>query len=516
MRRPKVTVAIALVFLVIAGIGAIDSTALSPGDSTAPPMGPAASEPTQDEVTLDSLVQSCAATLPDEFADPANESGVIGWVDGYWYDEPIEINATDGLSDADLRRLSARTAARVEALRCLDAGSGSPPVEVLDREQFRENQSAQFADIPANETRFDNAKLETMLLVSSTNDSIEQRERNRGGTVGGSYDPGSEEINIVTDGGVDIDEPVLAHELGHAIQDQQFNLSQYGRETSDVDAGILGLIEGDVSLIEQRYRTACEAELWSCVSNQGEAGDGDGSGDGDPSEPANWGLYFESFQPYSDGPSFVEYVFDRGGWAAVNDLYEEPPRSAYYVVKPDSYGSLDLANISVPDRSTDRWERLTLDGPDYDTVGVAGISAMFIAPTYESRGAVSIYEPREILNLGPDGEVNRSDPLNYLQPETEGWRDDKIYVYRDVGTNQTATVWELAWATPADVEQFVESYESMIAYRGGQPVAGLDRTYEFGPDSEYEMALRIESAGDRVTVVTAPTVDALGEVHGRQ
>ena len=524
MSEGKPLLVIGLVFLVIAGIGAVDSAALSPGDHdeiAQPGEAVDGEDPTADQSeneieTLDDVIESCAAQQPDDFADPTDESGVVGYVDGYWYNEPIAINATGGLNETELDRLGARTAARFEAMRCLDAPEGLPEIEIQTREEFQSEQSEQFENTPTTEQQFDNTKLETLLLVSSQNNSIDEREENRGATVGGYYDFRNEEIKVITDDSesLRINEPILAHELGHAIQNQQFNLSRYSRNTSDVNSGVLGLIEGDVSLIENRYRAACESGLWECVTEGG--GNGEAGGAASAQEPANWGLYFTTFQPYSDGPNFIQQIFERAdGWEGVNDLYEEPPRSAYYTVNPESYGELELADITVPDESSDQWDRLTFPGePNYDTVGIAGISAMFKTPTYESGGQVSIYNPQEILNLDEDGQVDRFNPLNYDHPETEGWRDDKLYVYSHAETNETGAVWSLQWETAADAEPFVESYQQMIEYRGGQPVDGSERTYEFGADSDYDMALTIQTDGDRVTVVKAPTVEALDEVHG--
>jgi hypothetical protein len=169
--------------------------------------------------------------------------------------------------------------------------------------------------------------------------------------------------------------------------------------------------------------------------------------------------------------------------------------------------------VTVADRSRGEWRRLSRAGrPTSDTVGVAGISAMFLAPSFETGFEENIYPPRSTLNTGPDGEVNSSNPVNYWHPETEGWRGDKLYAYTD-GDGSRATVWKLAWASAADAEPFVDAYAELIEYRGGQQVEGRERTYTFGPDSEFDMAVTIRTDGDTVTVVTAPTVEALAAVH---
>ncbi|MFW5974173.1 MAG: hypothetical protein ACOCPZ_02185 [Natrialbaceae archaeon] len=51
----------------------------------------------------------------------------------------------------------------------------------------------------------------------------------------------------------------------------------------------------------------------------------------------------------------------------------------------------------------------------------------------------------------------------------------------------------------------------MIEYRGGEAVG--ERTYRFPDESGYEMAVTVETEGENVTVVTAPTVEELDEIH---
>lgn len=451
------------------------------------------------------VVSECAATPPADYADPAgNSSDTVGWVEGYWYDEELNVDAESGLNESELETVSARAAARVEAIRCLTADEGTPPVEIQTREQFRENQSGLF-DLSQDQRLADNAELAIRLMSGTETDSVEQREQNRGEAVGGTYNFLTDRIVIVSDDSenLTIDESVLAHEIGHAIQDQQFDLVRYDRDTIDRDKAILGLIEGDVSYIEQQYSEACTNGGWEhgCLSYDSAGNAGNGS---QPS-PANWGLLFQTLQPYNDGPAFVEHVYESGdGWSAVNDMYDEPPNSALEVVRPERYPEFEPTEFTLSDRSSSEWERYngTL-GPGYEQVGIAGISAMFIAPTFEA-GTESIYGQLELLARGD------LRTYQYFQPETEGWRGDRLYTYRGEN-NETGAVWTTTWDTAADAEPFVESYEQLIDIRGGEQVA--EDTYEFGGDSEYDMALEMRPNGTRVTVVTAPTVEQLDGVH---
>jgi hypothetical protein len=391
---------------------------------------------------------------------------------------------------------------------------GLPPVEIVSREAFADDRQSR--QVGETERLVDNAKFETTLTIGSETDSVDVRQSDTSNRVGGFYDFVSEEIVIVSDdpSSLTIDESVLAEELGHAIQDQQFDLSSYDRPTVDRDKGILGLIEGDIGFVVDRYLEACDTGAWTepCVTDQGSTGGGGGA------DIANWALYFEQIQPYSDGPSFVQTVKEQGGWAAVDDLYADPPVTALHTVYPETYGVVEPRDIEVPDRSTDDWQRVTLAGVTatgerltHDTLGVSTIAGMFAAPGSERETEGSVLQARSMYNLDSDGQIDQFNPHEYAHPVTEGWRGDSLYTYVGEG-GESATLWELAWNSTEDVETFVDSYEQLAEIRGGEPVAGYEHTFRFDEDSAYDMALTLVPDGDRVTVVTAPTVEQLTAV----
>lgn len=164
------------------------------------------------------MVEQCAADPPSESADPDSDTAeVVGWVEGYWYDEPLDIEVENGLNESELERLSARTAARFEALRCLTVQDRLPPVDIVPREEFAEDQqSRSVTDI----TRFiDNAKFEATLTIDSQTDAVSVRQSDSAARIGGYYDFVAEEIVIVSDDpeALRINESVLAEELGHVI-----------------------------------------------------------------------------------------------------------------------------------------------------------------------------------------------------------------------------------------------------------------------------------------------------------
>ncbi|MFP9190227.1 Hvo_1808 family surface protein [Natronosalvus vescus] len=514
-RRTLVGVVLAVALVTVAGfaiagagIGAVagDGTAGTTADDPTALEQPAALSSQPAASQSPPPVEPCAAEPPEDFAAPEDGNDTIGWFDGYWYNQPLEIDADDGLTEAELEQVSARTAARFEALRCLTFES-MPPVEIVDREEFAEQTEAQYGEVDQRTSQFDNAQFETLLLIGSEEDAIEVRQQDRSATVGGYYDFVNDEIVVISDdpNQLQLDEAILAHELGHALQNQHFDLAQYTRDTRDLDNGKLGVIEGDVHRVEQRYLEYCQEDLWNepCILD-------DAEDEGDAQEPPNWGLYFMQFQPYSDGPSFVDHVYEEGGWDAVDALYDDMPRSSVEVIYPEHYGEFETADLEVADRSSGDWERLTFeDGPDHNVIGQAGLSAIFMDPAYDG---TPIVDPNTFLNIDPEtGDIDPSNPLNYDLEATSGWEGDRLYVYEN--DDHTGSVWKLAWSDNSEAATFVDAYEALVDVRGGQAVDGYAHTYTFGEGSEFDMALTIYPDDDRVWIVTAPTVDALTDVH---
>ena len=457
------------------------------------------------------IVYECAETPKDDFAPPENGTDTIGWVDGYWYNQPLNISSDDGLSEAELHNVSARTAARVEAMRCLTFEE-LPPVEVIDRDEFAAETEEQFARIGEEERLIDNAQLETMLLIGSDVDSIDVRAEDQTATVGGYYNFVENRTVIITDDPdtFQIDEEILAHELGHALQDQHFDLAQYNRPTKDIDAGKLGMIEGDVHRIEQQYLQHCDDGNWTepCVTQDATPG---GAG-----QPANIGLFFANFQPYSDGPNFVQTIYDEGGWDAVNAVYEDMPETSRQVIYPDEYREFTPDPLFVPDTSAAEWERLEKDTDgNYNVLGQAALSAMFVDTAYEDGDPTTgpIVTQDDFLNIDPNNPqaTDPFNPYNYDLPQTDGWAADRLHTYSD-GTD-AGTVWASSWATPGDMEDFKEAYIQLIEFRGGQESPDYENTWTFGPESDFDMALTLEADGNRLTIVTAPAVNELESIH---
>jgi len=417
------------------------------------------------------------------FDDPAADR--LGWEGGYWYDESLSVNASDGLNGSERDAVVARTMARVERIRGLEFES-TVPVEVVSREAY-------LADENVTATAWDDVMWEALLLVGEGESVEAVFESFYGASVQGSYVPSEDRIVVVSDSSrPTIDRRTLAHELVHALQDQQFGTVFDGRRNLTRDERIArrGLIEGDAGYVEDLYERQCRevgGGNWSCLPRP-------------PSGPGaslddNMGVYVAAYQPYSDGPAFVHHLRQRGGWAAVNDAYAAPPTSSAQVIHPDRYPEWSSSRVRVPDRSAANWSRFDRSPPG-TTVGEASLFA-----------AVWANGGTETFHLQRPSRPHRT--YNYTHSTTAGWVGDRLVPYR----NDTATGYVLRteWATTGDAAEFAIAYRDLLrTRRGAERREGNVLVVPAGP---YADAYRVERSGTTVTIVNAPTVDALDAVH---
>ncbi|WP_336035396.1 Hvo_1808 family surface protein [Halobacterium yunchengense] len=434
-----------------------------------------------------------------DYADP--EEDVLGWEGGYWHNESLPVTASDGLNESEREMVINRSMARVEHLRGIEFEE-PVSVDVISRDTYREEYAGSGDHSEAMRT-FDNVKFEALFLVGEDRDSLAVQESNRGSNVLGFYTPRDDRIVVISESETPtIDETTLGHELVHALQFRNFD-ANFSSATRDESNANNALIEGEASAVDNDYGDRCGAE-WECASPESAGGGGGGD--------IHLGIYIMKYFPYSAGANFVEHVHDDGGWDAVEAVYEDPPASSEQVAQPEKYGSDAPTNVTLPDRSTSDWERVTVDGrAPYGEVGVGGLTAMFGYPAYEQDR-----HPQDFvlnpLNLDEDGEVVRSSPFDYATPPVAGWDGEQLWVYEN--GEETAYTWRIAWDSERDAEEFADTYRELLRYWGAEQRSdGVWRIPE--GESGFADAFRVTVSGDEVTVVNAPTVDDLEDVHGR-
>lgn len=420
------------------------------------------------------LLAGCAAA-PGSPADDDRDmipatSGTLGEEAGYSYNETIAVNVSDGLNQSELDAVVGRSMARLERIRGLEF-TESVNVSIISRAEYRENQPFGGSEIDG---LWNNQVWEGLFIVGEDKNINDVFNDTLGGAVLGYYEPGSGNIVVVSDSAEpSIDRATLVHELVHALQDQRFGLDE-APQTQDAQLARNGVVEGEATLVESRYRQRCRAE-WDCV----ESVSGGASGGSFNRQLLQVILY-----PYAVGPTFVETIEKDGGWETINDLHDDYPVSTEQISNPSLYPEEKPVNVTVTDRSNADWERFDHD-PVADTVGAASIYVMFAG----------------------NGVITGGN--QYQHPASEGWGGDSLVPYRN--GDQYGYVWQTVWDTENDARQFHNAYRDLLAQFNANQDGNV---YTIPESSDFGDAFRVVRDGKRVRIVNAPTESALSAIDG--
>jgi hypothetical protein len=244
----------------------------------------------------------------------------------------------------------ARIENQVEAIRELQHTTTVTPV-LLDsagvRDWLTKANAAQTNHVAlANES-----KLFVHVGLLPAGSDLEQMELDlQAGQVVGFYDPESKGLYVLSDsGGVGpVQKITFSHEYTHALQDQVFGLDKLAIDTPDQgdrDLARTALVEGDATLEMTLWSTAnlSIADLLAVVGDSGSAAQAA------QLAKAPTILRESLLFPYQDGLAFVQNLYDKGGWAAVDQMYASPPDSTAQILHPDLYTKkVKPVAVSVP------------------------------------------------------------------------------------------------------------------------------------------------------------------------
>ncbi len=410
---------------------------------------------------------------------PDPERDRLGWENGYWYDDPVNVTTSDGLSESELSIVTARTMARVERIRDREFES-TVPVEIISRAEYRSRSNSGGGVEPGRDPWNDQV-WESLLLVGESRGSSEAISDTESNSVLGYYSPDQNSIVIVSESETPtVDRRTLAHELVHALQDQQFGI-EGSATTQDTQLATNGVVEGEANHIQNIYQQRCKYR-WSCIPRP-DSGSGGGGGDGGRENP---GVFTIMLQPYISGPDFIEHVYDNGGWDSVDALHESVPSSSEQIIHPERYPAETPVEVRVTDRSNDEWDRFD-HYPVGDTVGEASIFAMFY-----------------------HNDQTEGYRYSYVSQPSEGWAGDTVVPYQN-DNGDGGYVWESRWDTEQDAREFASAYRNALTEtHGARTQSG--NVYVV-PDGSFADAFRVVREGRTVRIVNGPTVSDLDRIH---
>ena len=159
------------------------------------------------------------------------------------------------------------------------------------------------------------------------------------------YDYHKKKLFITDSTPSDTQEPVLAHELSHALADQNFNLARFirqGRKSDDGSTARLAVMEGQATWLMSEYLARKNGR--SLTDSPGLAASmsslGEGAG-GDFPVYDNAPLYMRLTLvfPYTTGMLFQNAVCERDGQEGFAEVFRRAPVSTQQVIHPEDYFS---------------------------------------------------------------------------------------------------------------------------------------------------------------------------------
>jgi len=226
----------------------------------------------------------------------------------------------------------------VIALRGLPAKQRLEPT-ILDQAQLRVRLKAQFlAENPPEEIAASQATLVAMGLLPAGTSLADLYVNLLGSQVAGYYDPATKQISVVARTGQvgAIEKVTFAHEFTHALQDQNFGLKGIQADAighGDRSIARLALIEGDASLLMTQWLAG---HLDAAGMAEILAGDPAAQAQLDATPPF---LKDALLFPYLRGVMFVNSIWAKGGWAAVDRAFATLPDSTEQVLHADKYAA---------------------------------------------------------------------------------------------------------------------------------------------------------------------------------
>ncbi|MFZ4693516.1 MAG: hypothetical protein ACOYMV_00140 [Verrucomicrobiia bacterium] len=274
-----------------------------------------------------------------------------------------------------------------------------------------------------------------------------------------------------------VERMIVAHEVVHALQDQNFNLGALPLKRKDNDDAALAaaaLVEGDANYhmgvyLRTHFRVGeLLGDLRFVFSQQ-----------------TNKLLSAPAFLretllfPYQEGRSFVAELHARGGVEAINRAFVQPPQSTEQVLHPEKYlaGNDPPKPVLVNLKPGSGWRWI-----HENVVGELGVRA-YLTP---------------LLDLDRASRV------------ASGWGGDRYVLYEvSEPSGGWVLVWKTIWDTPGDAREFFNAMEVVFRdrFRGpetGTPALAKDSVaaalfYSFASQKQA-LILR----GDTVILLDAP------------
>ena len=298
-------------------------------------------------------------------------------------------------------------------------------------------------------------KLELMfraLGLSNSGDSLAALPQNIWADPDGSlYLP---DVNSVVIAWIDLDNYrkfLYAREYSQSLIDSNHNMDSFGifpictQLTQQCEAN-LALIKGDSTFVANTWlETFVDPDESSAFQNI---------------SPEHFNISMQSPPPfveeelqfpYVEGLSFVKYLYNTGGWEAVDYAYSNLPITTEHILHPEKYlngeEAIEIIDPSIAVVLDSNWQKV-MDG--------------------------SLGEWKTYLILSHGVNIKAQISSEVAREAAAGWGGDQTQIYFNEVDNQFVVSANWVWDTSLDKDQFFSAFSEYITIRYGE-AEGFDR-----------------------------------------
>ena len=282
----------------------------------------------------------------------------------------------------------------------------------------------------------------------------------------------------------DQNKTVIAHELTHALSDQNYDLDAMQKKVKNDDdqsTALSSLIEGEATLAMlgaqmedwdgSKIGAVPYASLDRSIAMMGSLMTM-GSGKALREAPVilSEGMIF----PYMRGMVFCASLTNEGGWKAINEAYENPPQSTEQIIHPEKYRTkpdpptvIDLGKLEPGE-------------PGWTEVGRNVIGEMQMAILLRKHGG---------------------------KPAAAGWDGDRYAVFEGKD-GKLGVVWFSTWDTEDDAREFARQYTRFATSKMGDGVEMPDTFPDSIRRPHAGQIYAVERRGKDVAIVEGFSTEA--------
>jgi hypothetical protein len=305
-----------------------------------------------------------------------------------------------------------------------------------------------FVDYTPEDAQQDAALLSALGLIEPGFDLLQFYKDLYSEQIAGFYDSETKEMYVIADSGFGgLERMTYAHEFTHALQDQTYDLENglklnddHCEVETEYCAAVSALVEGDATLTEQYWFLTKSTD-----DDKNEVSDFQQDYESPVYDSAPAFMKEDFLFPYQQGFAFVNALFNKNLFLAVDDAYRDPPVSTEQILHPEKYPDEKPVLVPLPaieGSLGEGWSQV-----EENVIG-EWYTYLFLAE-----------------GIRAETRLDHAD----AEEAAAGWGGDAYAYFANAETGEDVLVWLSAWDSATDAEEFYEASRTYAMKRWGAP-----------------------------------------------